>query len=77
MPFSSPALLMGCKKWLGSTPEAAAFLVGTCAGSCGSKGKIDTEAAAMCTPPSLGCAAGCGVGREQGITPCFTVIPPL
>lgn len=77
MLFPSPALLMGCETWLGSTLEADAFLVGMCAGSCDSEGKIDTEAAAMCATPSLGCEAGCGVGHEQGITLCFTVIPTL
>ena len=65
--FPSPTLLVGCKIWLGSTLEAAAFLcgtklslVGTCIGSSGSKGKVDTETEVTSVTPSLGCDAGCG-----------------
>jgi len=65
--FPPPALLVGCEIWLGSTLEAAAFLcraklslVGICGGSCGGKGKLDTEIEVTCTTPSLGCEAGCG-----------------
>lgn len=41
-------------------------LVGTCVGSCSSKGKVDTETVVMCVTPSLGCEAGCGVLPVEG-----------
>lgn len=72
--FPSPTLLVGCRIWLGSALEAAAFLcgaklslVGMRGGSCGGKGKVDTETEVTCATPSLGCEAGCGVLPTGGM----------
>lgn len=47
--------------------QGKAVSVGTCIGSCGSKGKVDTETEVTCTTLSLGCDGGCGVLPMGGV----------